>query len=159
MCLKTIGKMFTGTVDIPSPADIVSPSEIRYDENHGKLAGAITEGNIIAAQGEDFNVIHRVKQIKQDSQGRRWVLKGDNNWKADSFEVRDEHVKWLLVGTIYQPLLCLQYKILENAPQTRPNHHLITTQSLPKIPWKPLSLSANYVILNVREIFSTIVIT
>jgi len=154
MCLKTIGKMFTGTVDVPSPTDIVSQSEIKYDEttgklevdltklnivglkstpkvwlttvqdtnsmdpvldykhtclliagaddeDHGKLVGAITEGNVVVAQGEGFNIIHRVKQIKQDSQGRLWVLKGDNNWKADSFEVRDEHVKWLLVGTIY----------------------------------------------------------
>lgn len=71
------------------------------DEDHGTLIGAITEGNVVVVQGEDFNIVHRSKQIKQDNQGRRWVLKGDNNRKADSFEVWDEHVKWLIVGTIY----------------------------------------------------------
>lgn len=76
MCLKTIGKMFTGTVDVPSPADYV------------------------------FN-------------------------------------------TKSQKMAC----------QTRPNHHQITTQSLPKITWKPLCLFSDYAILNAREIFSTIVIT
>jgi len=46
-------------------------------------------------------ILHRIIKIEQDSQGRKYTLKGDNNYRKDQYIVRDEHIKWLLIGIIY----------------------------------------------------------
>jgi signal peptidase I len=46
-------------------------------------------------------ILHRIVKIEQDSEGRKFTLKGDNNYRKDSCVVRDHHIKWLLIGIIY----------------------------------------------------------
>ena len=47
------------------------------------------------------SILHRIIKIEHDKQGRRYTLKGDNNYKKDPYIVRDEHINWLLIGIIY----------------------------------------------------------
>ena len=51
--------------------------------------------------GLGFTVLHRIIDIKEDEQGRKYTTKGDNNHQADGYELRDAHIKWLLIGIIY----------------------------------------------------------
>ncbi|MDI6737304.1 MAG: signal peptidase I [Nanoarchaeota archaeon] len=60
-------------------------------------------GDIVAYETK-FNripIVHRVIAIKKDSLGTYFVLKGDNNMKADGEKVRFGQVKYKLVAVIY----------------------------------------------------------
>ena len=46
-------------------------------------------------------ILHRIVKVEQDELGRKYVLKGDNNYKKDPYVIRDGHIRWLLVGIIY----------------------------------------------------------
>ena len=47
------------------------------------------------------NILHRIVAINVDEKGRYFTFRGDNTSANDKYKVRDEHVKWLLVGIIY----------------------------------------------------------
>ncbi len=60
-------------------------------------------GDIIAYETK-YNripIVHRVVRIKKDSLGTYFVLKGDNNMKADAEKVRFSQIKYKLVAVIY----------------------------------------------------------
>lgn len=60
-------------------------------------------GDIVAYETK-YNripIVHRVIAIKKDSLGAYFVLKGDNNMKADGEKVRFEQIKYKLVAVIY----------------------------------------------------------
>lgn len=46
-------------------------------------------------------IIHRIKSINHDEQGRYFTFKGDNNHYDDPYRVRDFHITHLLLGIIY----------------------------------------------------------
>ncbi|HII14864.1 MAG TPA: signal peptidase I [Nanoarchaeota archaeon] len=60
-------------------------------------------GDIIAYETKWNNipVVHRVIGIKKDSIGAYFVLKGDNNMKADAEKVRFSQVKYKLIAVVY----------------------------------------------------------
>jgi len=64
-------------------------------------AEELTVGDVVVYQAPDRQILHRIIKIEQDSQGRRYTLKGDNNYRKDPYIIRDEHIKWLLIGIIY----------------------------------------------------------
>ncbi|MDD4878755.1 MAG: signal peptidase I [Candidatus Nanoarchaeia archaeon] len=60
-------------------------------------------GDIVAYETK-YNripIVHRVIAIKKDSLGTYFVLKGDNNQKADGEKVRFSQIKYKLVAVIY----------------------------------------------------------
>lgn len=60
-------------------------------------------GDIVAYETK-YNripIVHRVIAIKKDNLGTYFVLKGDNNMKADGEKVRFEQIKYKLVAVIY----------------------------------------------------------
>lgn len=60
-------------------------------------------GDIVAYETK-YNripIVHRVIAIKKDSLGTYFVLKGDNNMKADGEKVRFDQIKYKLVAVIY----------------------------------------------------------
>jgi signal peptidase I len=61
----------------------------------------LTVGDVVVYQAPDRQILHRIIKIEQDSQGRRYTFKGDNNYRKDPYTIRDEHIKWLLIGIIY----------------------------------------------------------
>lgn len=60
-------------------------------------------GDVIAYQSSyvDGLVVHRVIEISQDSKGKYFLLKGDNNSDQDPEKVRFSQIKYLLIGVIY----------------------------------------------------------
>ncbi len=58
-------------------------------------------GDIVVAPIDGTSIIHRIHKISVDSQGRKYTLKGDNNYRKDPYEFRDEHIQWLLLAIIY----------------------------------------------------------
>ena len=62
----------------------------------------LVEGDIVVYEYiPGKTILHRIVKIEQDSQGRKFTLKGDNNYRKDSYAIRDEHIKWLLIGILY----------------------------------------------------------
>lgn len=60
-------------------------------------------GDIVAYETK-YNripIVHRVIAIKSDELGTYFVLKGDNNMKADGEKVRFEQIKYKLVAVLY----------------------------------------------------------
>jgi len=146
-------KMLIGTIDVPSPSDIVPKANIihweiknnveinlnelnipftkppkvwipevpdtnsmdpGFDFGHNNiLVAGIDEknqkvmvdflkvGDIAVAQSDKFYFIHRIVEIGIDSEGRYFRFKGDNNYAQDPYKVRDTHIKWLAIGTIF----------------------------------------------------------
>lgn len=68
-----------------------------------KSIDEIHVGDIVAYQTKYNNIpiVHRVIAIKKDSLGTYFVLKGDNNQKADGEKVRFSQIKYKLVAVIY----------------------------------------------------------
>lgn len=58
-------------------------------------------GDIIVYEQGGRHILHRIMKIEVDEVGRKYTLKGDNNYYPDPYEVRDEQVEWLLLGVIY----------------------------------------------------------
>lgn len=55
---------------------------------------------VIYANGTQL-VLHRIVNIEEDNQGRKFTLKGDNNYKKDPHVIRDAHIRYLLLMIIY----------------------------------------------------------
>jgi|TARA_B100000315_G_C14400972_1_gene506453 hypothetical protein len=62
----------------------------------------INVGDIVSYQ-DDFGkvILHRVVEISEDSEGKFFVLKGDNNDSVDDSKVRFEQIKGVLVAIVY----------------------------------------------------------
>lgn len=60
-------------------------------------------GDIAAYQSKITNnlIIHRIIDIKEDSKGKYFIFKGDNNKTRDPEKVRFENIKFVLIGVIY----------------------------------------------------------
>ena len=60
-------------------------------------------GDIVAYESKITNelIIHRIVDIKEDSQGKYFILKGDNNITKDPEKVRFSQIKYMLIGIIY----------------------------------------------------------
>lgn len=69
--------------------------------NQSLLLDALQPGNVVVAVSDTFNIIHRIKKITRDKKGRKYTLKGDNNFMSDPYDIRDESIRWLLIGIIY----------------------------------------------------------
>lgn len=64
----------------------------------------IKEGDIIAYTNECTNskvIIHRIIRVGKDQLGTYYILKGDNNAKADPCKVRFNEVQSVVVGILY----------------------------------------------------------
>lgn len=46
-------------------------------------------------------VVHRIWEIQEDEDGRKYTFWGDNNPGPDKWVLRDNHLRYLLVGVIY----------------------------------------------------------
>lgn len=46
-------------------------------------------------------VIHRIKKIEEDEEGRLYTFKRDNQPKDDPWVLRDAHVQYVLAGILY----------------------------------------------------------
>ena len=58
-------------------------------------------GDVVAYESEYGLIVHRVVDVKKDDDGMYFVMKGDNNTQPDSWKVRYEDIKFILVGVIY----------------------------------------------------------
>ena len=60
-------------------------------------------GDIVAYESSyvDGLVVHRIINIGEDSKGKFYILKGDNNKEVDPEKVRFEQIKYVLIGVIY----------------------------------------------------------
>lgn len=58
-------------------------------------------GDIVVYWNGKQDILHRIHEITKDAKGRRFTLKGDNSPYVDPYLVRDEHIRWLLLGIIY----------------------------------------------------------
>ena len=70
-------------------------------QNQKILVGFLKVGDVAVYQHAYLYVIHRIVKIEQDDKGRRFTFRGDNNLANDPHPVRDEHIQWLSIGTIY----------------------------------------------------------
>ena len=72
-----------------------------YTEDFNK--DELKVGDIISYRaGDGRYLVHRIQEITEDDQGRLYRLLGDNNAGVrDPYLVRNEHIKYLLVGIIY----------------------------------------------------------
>ncbi len=60
-------------------------------------------GDIVAYKSSyaDGLIVHRIVEINNDSHGKYFVLKGDNNPQVDPEKVRFNQVKYILIGILY----------------------------------------------------------
>ena len=63
-----------------------------------QAAGA---ANLMVYRSPWTYAIHRNVAVSQDSKGRRWYFKGDNNASRDPGYARDNEIQWLLGAVIY----------------------------------------------------------
>lgn len=66
-----------------------------FDKN--KLA----VGDMVVYQIYLTKIVHRIVEIREDSIGRVYRCRGDNNIDTDPYYLRDLHIKWLVLGVIY----------------------------------------------------------
>ena len=71
------------------------------EDNQKILVDFIKVGDIAVYQVPGMRAVHRVIKIETDAVGRKFTFKGDNNPQADPYEIRDENIEWLSIGTIY----------------------------------------------------------
>jgi len=65
--------------------------------DHAKLA----VGDIVVYQVYTTKIVHRIVEIKEDKNGRIYRCRGDNNVDMDKWYLRDEHIKYLVIGILY----------------------------------------------------------
>lgn len=58
-------------------------------------------GDIVVYQVYLTKVVHRIVEITEDSKGRIYRMRGDNNVKVDPYYLRDQNIIWLVLGVIY----------------------------------------------------------
>ncbi len=73
------------------------------EADHKRLIDFITLGDIAVYESDGAYplTIHRIVKIGNDSQGKYFIFKGDNNATEDSGKVRESEIKWVSVGVIY----------------------------------------------------------
>ncbi len=92
---------WTGFTDTYS-MDPVLDSEANGIEIVPKSPEEISVGDVISYELSDGSIIaHRVIGINYDSEGVYYLLKGDNNPKADDGRIRFEQVRGILVAVVY----------------------------------------------------------
>jgi len=57
--------------------------------------------NIAVYNNNHLYAIHRVIGVAYDKEGRYFTFKGDNNPTNDPYPVRDFHIQWVSIGTIF----------------------------------------------------------
>lgn len=80
-----------------------------FDKGHNGIeiipekAKDIKIGDIIAYQSNMINglIVHRVIDIKQDTDGLYFITKGDNNQDQDPEKIRFNQIKYILIGVLY----------------------------------------------------------
>lgn len=74
-------------------------------EDHAMLIDRLIVGDIAVYSFDSLNlVIHRIVKKGIDEEGRYFKFQGDNpitNPKPDPKRVRDKHILWISIGTIY----------------------------------------------------------
>ncbi len=98
--IKIPGVSWTSYTDTNS-MDPVLDKESNGLEIEPKEPKDIHIGDIVAYESQDSLIVHRIIDIKEDSEGIYYVLKGDNSPIEDPEKVRFEQIKYLLVGVIY----------------------------------------------------------
>jgi hypothetical protein len=63
--------------------------------------GEKPRANIIVYRTTSIYAVHRLAEIKQDIQGRKWYFRGDNNSTRDAGFARDSEIQWVLTMTAY----------------------------------------------------------
>lgn len=58
-------------------------------------------GDIVVYKIYTSLIVHRLIEIREDANGRIYRCRGDNNVSTDQYYLRDEHLKYLVVGIIY----------------------------------------------------------
>lgn len=71
------------------------------EEDQKVIVNFIKVGDVVVYLHPHFYAIHRIVEIGNDADGRYFIFKGDNNPTHDPYRVRDEHIQWLSIGTIY----------------------------------------------------------
>lgn len=68
-----------------------------------KSASELRIGDIVSYKSKTYGVtvIHRIVDIKEDSEGIYFVLKGDNNVVKDDEKVRFSQIEGVVVGVLY----------------------------------------------------------
>ncbi len=60
-------------------------------------------GDIVSYRSNELNglIIHRIIDIKEDSAGKYYILKGDNNNALDPEKVRFDQIQGVVIGILY----------------------------------------------------------
>ncbi|GAH47541.1 unnamed protein product [marine sediment metagenome] len=58
-------------------------------------------GDIVVYQVYTTRICHRIIEIREDRNGRIYRCRGDNCIDTDKWYLRDENIKWLVLGIIY----------------------------------------------------------
>lgn len=94
------------TIKIFSIADTNSMDGL-LDIGHNVIAtnhfdkSKLAVGDIVVYQVYTTKIVHRIVEIKEDAKGRIYRCRGDNNVATDPYYLRDENVKWLVLGVLY----------------------------------------------------------
>ena len=97
---------FGVAVEIAEIADTNSMDPV-FDIGHNAILlrdfdrSELTEGDVVVYRLYGGNIIHRIIHIQEDEGGRNYQLKGDNNPEPDPYWIKDEHIKYLMVGVVY----------------------------------------------------------
>ena len=94
--------MFAKYADTKSMLPVLS-KDANGLEIKPKSIDDIQIGDIVSYNSKYFNglIVHRVIDIREDTQGTYLILKGDNNPEPDPERVRFEQIHGVLIGVIY----------------------------------------------------------
>lgn len=71
------------------------------EDNQRILVDFLKVGDVAVYQNPQLYAIHRIVRIEFDDVGRKFTFRGDNNASDDPYPVRDEHIQWICIGTIF----------------------------------------------------------
>ena len=64
--------------------------------------GKLIVGDIISFNaGTGSDILHQIIKIVEDGQGRLYTVQGTNNDRPDPYQIRNQHIKGVLVTLIY----------------------------------------------------------
>lgn len=75
--------------------------------HHAILIGEFDRNSLIVGDVICFlnpkggQTLHRINRIGSDEHGRWYKTKGDQTTREDNFYLRNDHIKYLLIGVIY----------------------------------------------------------
>ena len=69
--------------------------------DHKIIVANISEGDIAVFRTASIYAIHRVIKIGNDTHGKYFRFKGDNNFSTDPDMVRESEIEWVSIGVIY----------------------------------------------------------